>query len=753
MNALPLSELQHQLEELSKRQGALSRDLFQLKSTFEKLQTQPEPSEKTPEEAQPSIKKAPLKQVQTVPPTHATDKKPRPTTDPIQFENWLGGNLLSKIGIIIFVLGAGFLVKFAIDRHLFSPVLRIIAGYILSAGLMGIAIRLKEKLENYAALLFGGGIAIGYFTTFAAHSIYEMIPQGLSFGLMLGITVLMIAAAYKFEVQIMALVGMVGAYAVPILLSDDTGAAEVFLSYVCLVNTGIIFVAFRKRWVWLNGVSFLASWTLFCSVLTDDLFLVFGSIFFLTFYIIFIAYQVHYRLSLKGGTVVALLFNGLIYIVLGLFIIEEAWHPLFLGANALVHATFAYLMFVRRGRERASYYFLTTLALSTGTMAIYTWTSEFWWFSFLAIESLGLYLVSHFSKDTFYQKLANAGIMIATFFMLLIWADGYSFYTEPLLSQEMTSQSWLGWRSLSVLLVWGIMYFVEENRFQTLDKRKHVEIKTQQILMGGVLVVLGFILGWLELNTRLLPLVQEGSWHLLHVQSTLWIYTLSFVMLLGWLNQFFWKKEILFCAMTFLGMGGILVWSFMLSRELGSFHEAIVMQQAQALSGLLTLRYVGHGIVFAFLIHAIMWTKKRKNVDLSKALEILTLFTFVGLFSYEGWLQYHSWTGFEAYEVAVSRYTRVIMSISWAVIALLVVGLGFMYKASHWRLSAILLLFVALIKLILWDMVNVSLGVRTVLFLVLGGILLVVSYLYQRKHAVNLRSKSPQEPLDEEEYL
>ena len=140
-------------------------------------------------------------------------------------------------------------------------------------------------------------------------------------------------------------------------------------------------------------------------------------------------------------------------------------------------------------------------------------------------------------------------------------------------------------------------------------------------------------------------------------------------------------------------------------------------------------------------------------MDLSKALEILTLFTFVGLFSYEGWLQYHSWTGFEAYEVAVSRYTRVIMSISWAVIALLVVGLGFMYKASHWRLSAILLLFVALIKLILWDMVNVSLGVRAVLFLVLGGFLLVVSYLFLRNLAVNLRSKSPQEPLDEEEYL
>ncbi|MEO1385332.1 MAG: DUF2339 domain-containing protein, partial [Bacteroidota bacterium] len=368
----------------------------------------------------------------------------------------------------------------------------------------------------------------------------------------------------------MALVGMVGAYAVPILLSDNTGAAEVFLSYVCLVNTGIIFVAFRKRWIWLKSVSFLTSWTLFTFILITyfsdqgSLFLVFGSIFFLTFYIIFVAYQVHYRLPLKRGTVAAILFNGILYVLLGLLTINEAWHPLFLGANALVHATFAYLMFVRRGRERASYYFLTTLALSTGTMAIYTWMSEFWWFSFLAIESLGLYLISHFSKDTFYQKLANAGIMIATFFMLIVWADGYSFYTEPLLSQEILSQSWLGWRSLSVLLVWGIMYFVEENRFQTLDKRKHADIKTQQILMGGVLLVLGFALGWLELNTRLLPLVQEGSWHLLHVQSTLWIYTLSFVMLLGWLNQVLWKKEILYYATTFLGLGGLLVWSFIL---------------------------------------------------------------------------------------------------------------------------------------------------------------------------------------------
>ncbi|MEL6135463.1 MAG: DUF2339 domain-containing protein, partial [Bacteroidota bacterium] len=330
------------------------------------------------------------------------------------------------------------------------------------------------------------------------------------------------------------------------------------------------------------------------------------------------------------------------------------------------------------------------------------------------------------------------GITLAVIFMLLSWTDTYEGWPYLLGVGDIPSPGRMGWYSLSTLMALGVMYFMEEGLRKSYNQAQRIQRTSLHILKGCLLVLLSFMLGWLELNTRLLPHVQSEHWIYLHLFAVLWIYTLSFSLALGWLNQIFWKKKLLHYATTFAGFVAVLIWAFVLSRDLGSFHQAIVTHVPQTPSSLLTIRYMGHLIAMGFLLNAVLWARKVEELSMAKVLEICLLFLFVSLFSYEGWLQYHAWTGFEDYELAVSRYTRVIMSISWAVMALGVVGLGFIYKAAHWRLSAILLLGVALVKLIIWDMVNVSLGLRTVLFLVLGGILLLISYLYQRKNQVSM---------------
>src|SRR5665647_2824290 len=144
-------------------------------------------------------------------------------------EKFIGENLINKIGIIITVIGVAIGAKYSIDHQLISPLTRIILGYLMGLGLLGIGIKLKKNYENYSAVLVSGAIAIMYFITYAAYSFYDLIPQTFAFILMVVFTAFTVVAAINFNKQVIAHIGMVGAYAVPFLLSNESGREEIFL--------------------------------------------------------------------------------------------------------------------------------------------------------------------------------------------------------------------------------------------------------------------------------------------------------------------------------------------------------------------------------------------------------------------------------------------------------------------------------------------------------------------------------------------
>ena len=147
----------------------------------------------------------------------------------LDIEKFIGENLINKIGIIITVIGVAIGAKYSIEHDLISPLTRIILGYLVGAGLLGFGIKLKQKFENYSAVLVSGAMAIFYFITFAAYSFYNLFPQGMAFALMIVFTVFTVVAAINYNRQVIALIGLVGAYAIPFLLSE--GSDEVLVLF------------------------------------------------------------------------------------------------------------------------------------------------------------------------------------------------------------------------------------------------------------------------------------------------------------------------------------------------------------------------------------------------------------------------------------------------------------------------------------------------------------------------------------------
>ena len=236
-------------------------------------------------------------------------------------EKFIGENLISLIGIIILILGVGIGAKYAIDNNLISPLTRIIIGYIFGFGLVGLAIRLKPKYLNFSAVLISGGMAIMYFVTYFAYALYGLMPQAAAFALMVLFTVFTVASALLYNRQMIAHIGLVGAYAVPFLLSNNSGNYLVLFAYMAIVNAGILAISIQKYWKPLFYTSSGFTWLIFGGWFFDKyapdvhfyLALTFLAIFFATFYATKIVHGVLHKESDTEENLVAIFATAFIF--------------------------------------------------------------------------------------------------------------------------------------------------------------------------------------------------------------------------------------------------------------------------------------------------------------------------------------------------------------------------------------------------------------------------------------------------------
>ena len=72
------------------------------------------------------------------------------------------------------------------------------------------------------------------------------------------------------------------------------------------------------------------------------------------------------------------------------------------------------------------------------------------------------------------------------------------------------------------------------------------------------------------------------------------------------------------------------------------------------------------------------------------------------------------------------------LSILWGLYALFMISLGIWKKKRYLRISAIVLFGVTLLKLFFYDVAHLGTIAKTILFLTLGILLLVISFLYNK---------------------
>jgi len=174
----------------------------------------------------------------------------------IDWERWVGIRGAAVLGAVALGLAGLLFFKYSIERGLVTPVMRVVSGTITGVGcIVGSEWLRKRAYTASAEGVSGAGVVILYGAFWAAHALYGLIGMGVSFALMVLVTAACCLLALRYGSQLVAVMGLVGGFATPLLLSSGADRPIGLFGYVLLLDIGLIAVGRRRAWPLLGLLS------------------------------------------------------------------------------------------------------------------------------------------------------------------------------------------------------------------------------------------------------------------------------------------------------------------------------------------------------------------------------------------------------------------------------------------------------------------------------------------------------------------
>ena len=295
----------------------------------------------------------------------------------VNYEKFIGENLFGKIGILIFVIGVGFFVKYAIDKNWINETFRTVLGFLTGAVLLAVAERLQKKYRTFSSLLAGGAFAVFYLTVAIAFHYYHIFSQTMAFIILIGVTVFMSVLSVVYNRRELAIISLVGGFLAPFIVSSGEGSYLVLFTYVSILNLGMFGLSIYKKWGELPMISFVFTWLIMgifllfsytssSTVISGHLFL-FTTLFYFVFLLpVFSILRGEDMRTMSRGLVFVIITNNFIYLLSGaLFLRNMGWSFKASGLLSLFIALVNLGLVLWLWKSRKDYKFLvyTTLGL------------------------------------------------------------------------------------------------------------------------------------------------------------------------------------------------------------------------------------------------------------------------------------------------------------------------------------------------------------------------------------------------------
>ncbi|MGJ3264381.1 MAG: DUF2339 domain-containing protein [Salinarimonas sp.] len=252
----------------------------------------PPPQAEQPEaEETPVVDPAPPIEIPAAPPEQAAAAPPPPPPPPPPeailtppaarpgLEERFGTRWAVWIGGLALALGGVFLVRASIEAGLLGPGARIVLGALFAAALIAAGEALRRRTASvpgfagaYApGALTAAGATTAFAVVYAAFALYGFIGPAGGFALLAAVALATMLAAALHGPALAAL-GLVGAFAVPLLVESDTPSLWPLPPYLAFVAIAAYGVARLRRWRWLALSAAVGAglWAVVLTVLAFD---------------------------------------------------------------------------------------------------------------------------------------------------------------------------------------------------------------------------------------------------------------------------------------------------------------------------------------------------------------------------------------------------------------------------------------------------------------------------------------------------
>ena len=610
----------------------------------------------------------------------------------LDLEGRIGGRWLQHAGMIVLVLGVAFFLRYAFDHEWLSPVVRVVLGAFVGVGLAAGGLRLSRKYRAYGLFLSGGGIAVLYLSVYAGLNLYYLFGPELAFSLLVVITAAAALLADRTDSLGLALMAVCGGFATPFLVGGTSDQQVTLFTYVSLLVAATMYLAYRRTWPWLNAASL---------VLTGVTVLAWAGRFYTP--------DKYLRTELFLS----------VYCAMFIDILRKAWH------SSRQDAGLVFLLLL----APAGYHVWSVVTLSPHGLAFLIYLITFTLLTVLAGVQYG-------------SSLLRAIAWLAVALPLGSWIEAYH---------------WRGWVAatlVTVVAVYGVHLAAQIRGMhdgEELDERDvallHANsigvfaalfqvltdsVTIAQLAILAVALAAGNVGIWAALR-RAAPV---GALHWLGVAMTLvaiaiWIQFGGPWAVVTWATEgavVFWiatrarREWLRVGAWVLLGLA---IYRWLQPDIQATTTSYAVLANARALTG---IYLVGLLYVAAWLQHreldAAQERRRQERATLLVAASIITVFVIsTEIMSF--WAVRTA-----APDAYVAR--EMMLSAAWVIYAALLVVIGMQRQYAPIRYFAIALFGVTLVKVFLVDLDTLGGIYRVAGFLVVGLILLIVSFLYQR---------------------
>lgn len=198
-------------------------------------------------------------------------------------------NILTIIGILTLVIGIGYFVKYAIDRNWIGETARFTIGLFTGFGIIGIGYIIRKNYRTFSAIISGGGIAILYLSVTLAFQEYHLFTQNIAFIFLIFITVFAVITAYFYNSETLIIFALIGGFASPLMVSTGHTNYLFLFIYISLLNLGMLAISYLKNWKSIGWFSYFTTFLYLTSWVLESLEQ--SAIYFIAlFYIIFYAF-------------------------------------------------------------------------------------------------------------------------------------------------------------------------------------------------------------------------------------------------------------------------------------------------------------------------------------------------------------------------------------------------------------------------------------------------------------------------------